>query len=519
MPERHLERGAVELPAAPARAVSGKRAPAAKTRYAFFLLSALAVLMAAIDSTIVAVAIPQLTDALNAPLTWVAWTLTAYQLVQVVMLPLAGKLSDSLGRKRVFMFCVGSFTFGSLLCGLAPSIGFLILFRALQALGGGGLMPSAVGIVSDEFKERRAQAIGLFTSVFPIGGIIGPNLGGFILHNWSWRELFFINVPIGLVVMVGVQRLLASSPPAERRVRLDFKGLALFAAAMVALLYGMTELGNNPEAAGSPLLWALFVGSVLLFGLFLLHIRSAPEPMVDYQLLVRNPFLAANLYNFLYGAAAFGFFSFVPYYAVARYGMTPFESGAVLTPRALAMLAVSTLASLFVIRLGYRLPMLLGMFLVVISLLLLSEGWGSLPIDGVTISAFWVMAVIVTISGIGMGFSAPASNNAALDLAPGKAAALTGLRGMFRQTGGVIAIGAIVLALSFFPDRAQGMSVIFRVLAGILLLTVPLTWMIPDTARERYLRERQRLQRAAGARPRPVLPPTERAHLESPPGS
>jgi len=199
--------------------------------------------------------------------------------------------------------------------------------------------------------------------------------------------------------------------------------------------------------------------------------------------------------------------------------MTPFESGAVLTPRALAMLAVSTLASLFIIRLGYRLPMLLGMLLVVISLLLLSEGWGPLPIDGVTISAFWVMAVIVTLSGIGMGFSAPASNNAALDLVPGKAAALTGLRGMFRQTGGVIAIGAIVLALSFFTDKAQGMSVVFRVLAGVLLLTVPLTWMIPDTARERYLRERQRLQRAADARPRPVLPPAERAHLESPPGS
>src|SRR5919109_3099675 len=118
-------------------------------RYVFFLLSALAVLMAAIDSTIVAVAIPQLTDALNAPLTWVAWTLTAYQLVQVVMLPLAGKLSDSLGRKRVFMFCVGSFTIGSVLCGLAPSIWTLVAARAVQAVGGGGLMPSAVGIVSD----------------------------------------------------------------------------------------------------------------------------------------------------------------------------------------------------------------------------------------------------------------------------------------------------------------------------------------------------------------------------------
>src|SRR6185503_14958061 len=168
-------------------------ARAAPTRHIFFLLAASALLMASIDSTIVAVAIPQLTTALSSPLAWVAWTLTAYQLVQVVMLPLAGKLSDSFGRKKVFLFCVGMFTFGSLLCGLAPTIWFLIAARALQAVGGGGLMPSAVGLVSDQYRERRAQAIGLFASVFPIGGILGPNLGGLILQHWTWREMFFIN--------------------------------------------------------------------------------------------------------------------------------------------------------------------------------------------------------------------------------------------------------------------------------------------------------------------------------------
>src|SRR5690349_4190049 len=116
-----------------------------RMRYVFFGLAALGVLMGSIDSTIVAVALPQLTADLHAPLAWVGWTLTAYQLVQVIMLPVAGKLSDSLGRKRVFLVCVAMFTVGSLLCALAPSIGFLIVFRAIQALGGGGLMPSAVG--------------------------------------------------------------------------------------------------------------------------------------------------------------------------------------------------------------------------------------------------------------------------------------------------------------------------------------------------------------------------------------
>lgn len=462
------------------------KAPASdRSRYLFFLLAALAVLMAAIDSTIVSVALPQLTTALNAPLTWVGWTLTAYQLVQVVMLPMAGRLSDTLGRKRVFLACVMLFTIGSLLCGLAPSIWLLILFRAVQALGGGGLMPSAVGIISDQFRERRAQAVGLFSSVFPLGGIIGPNLGGLILQHWSWRELFFINVPIGIVVLLGIQWLLRQWQAPRARPRLDVLGAALFAAGILALLWGMTELGNDPTLIRSPLLWVLFATGLVMFGLFLWRVRTAAEPVVDYDLLVRNPFLAANLYNFFFGMAVFGFFAFVPYYAVVKYGLSTFESGAVLTPRAVTMILVSTLGSIYVIPLGYHLPMLVGMALIASSLVLLGLGLSSLTVFGQTIGGFWLLAGIVALSGAGMGLAAPASNNAALDLAPRRAAGVTGIRGMFRLTGGIIGIASIVLALSYFPDQGQGLSLIFLVLAAVLLLTVPLTLMIPDTARRR----------------------------------
>ena len=459
-------------------------------RNVFFALAALAVLMASIDATIVAVAIPQLTAALNAPLTWVSWTLTGYQLVQVIMLPLAGQLSDTLGRKRVFLACVATFTAGSLLSGLAPSIGVLILCRLLQAMGGGGLMPSAIGIISDQFKERRAQAIGLFTSVFPLGGIIGPNLGGFIVQHWSWRELFFINVPIGVLVFIGVRQLLSETGPSTRRPAIDWAGLVLFAVAIVALLSDMTALGNAPSFWQSPWFWVLLLVSAASLVLLLRHLRVAANPLVDFELIAGQPFLAANLYNLLFGAAAFGFFSFVPYYAVVRYGLTPFESGAVLTPRALMMIGATTVASLYVIKLGYHVPMLTGMGLVALSLVLLSFGWTSLDLGPLHVSGFWLLAMIVSLSGLGMGFAAPASNNAALDLAPRRAAQLTGLRGMFRQTGGAIGIAAIVLVLSLVPDQAQGLSTVFAVLAGVLLLTVPLTLMIPDTARQRYLGRR-----------------------------
>jgi EmrB/QacA subfamily drug resistance transporter len=467
----------------------------------FFTLASLAVLMSAIDSTIVAIAIPQLTDAFQAPLTWVGWTLTGYQLVQIIMLPLAGRLSDTLGRKRVFLACTAAFTLGSLLCGLAPSIGFLISFRALQALGGGGLMPSAIGIISDQFGNRRAQARGLFSSVFPIGGIIGPNLGGFIVHNWSWRELFFVNVPLGAVVLLGVSVLLRENRAARPQLRVDLPGIGLFTGAVAVLMYGMTALGNDAALVSSPALWGLFGLSAALLVLFLRHVQRAAEPLVRYDLLVRNPFLAANLYNFVYGAVAFGFSSFVPYYAVLQYGMSPFESGAVLTPRAVANIGATVLASLYIIRLGYRLPMISGALLISLSLALMGQGWMSVQVGPLALSGFWLLAMIIMISGIGVGLGGPAANNASLDLAPRELAALTGLRGMFRQTGGAVGTAAVVLALSFFTDKAYGLGVIFVTLAGVLLLTVPLAFMIPDMARERILAQSQL---ADGAVPAPA---------------
>ncbi|MGN6564440.1 MAG: MFS transporter [Thermomicrobiales bacterium] len=476
-----------------------------RMRYVFFGLAALGVLMGSIDSTIVAVALPQLTTDLHAPLAWVGWTLTAYQLVQVIMLPVAGKLSDSLGRKRVFLVCVAMFTVGSLLCALAPSIGFLIVFRAIQALGGGGLMPSAVGIISDQFKEQRAQAIGLFTSIFPIGGIIGPNLGGYLLTHWGWRSLFTINVPLGIVVLIGVFFLLKDLVNTSRQqVHIDVRGLAIFACAMVSLLYGLTTLGDQPGNWRHPLPWALVAASVVLLCVFLRHIRVTPHAVMDFNLAVRNPFLAANLYNFFFGAASFGFFSFIPYYAVTKFGLSTQESGTVITPRAILMILASTLASIFIIRLGYRVPMLIGMALVMTTLLLLGQGWTSVTVGGVTVQGFWLLAIVVSFSGLGMGIASPASNNAALDLAPKKAAEITGLRGMFRMTGGIVGIAMVVTVLSFFPNQGEGLTKIFLVLAGILLVTVPLTLLIPDTARERYLSQKlAAANAAAGAAPGP----------------
>lgn len=459
----------------------------APRRHALFILAALAVLMSSIDNTIVAVALPEIKRTLDAPLTWTSWTLTSYQLVQVVMFPLAGKLSDSLGRTRVFIFSLVIFTLASLLCGLAPTIGLLIAFRALQAIGGGGLLPSAVGIVADRYPVRRAQAVGIIGSAMPLGTILGPNIGGLLLQIWSWRALFWVNVPIGIAVVAGVLLTSSRTSPHRQlaRPRVDLVGVVLYGAAIVTLIYAMTLIANDPSQAGLPLVWGLIVLSLFLGVGFVWHVRHAPDPVMDYRLLATNPFLAANMYNFFYGAATLGIFSFVPYYAVTHFGLSSFQSGAVLTPRALIVLCTSILGSVYILRFGYRRPMLFGMALNSVTLFLLAQGWTGVHLGGVEIDGYWLLAAILAIAGLGNGISNPASNNAALELAPRQAAAITGIRSTFRLTGGTLSIAAIVLTLSFFPDQNQGFSVVFFVSTGILLAITPLVFMIPDGKVER----------------------------------
>jgi EmrB/QacA subfamily drug resistance transporter len=453
-------------------------------RHIGFVLAALAVLMASIDGTITVVALPQLTESLNASLALVGWTLTSYQLVQIVMYPLAGQLSDMFGRRRVFLFCVTIFTVSSLLCGLAPNVFVLIVFRALQAVGGGGLLPSVIGLIADQYRQHRAQAIGLISSIMPIGSIIGPNLGGFLLENWSWRAMFFINVPIGIILILGFLFLMpaTASESITKRVRVDAMGLLQFIGAIVSLMYAMTLIADDPTQALSPLVWTLFVFSVVLVVAFVRHTRRTSDAIMDYHLLAGRPFLAANIYNFLFGAVTMGFYSFIPYYAVVKYGLTPFESAAVLTPRAVVVMATSALASLYVKRLGYRVPMMLGMLFVGATVVLMAQGWSSLNLGIMAIQGFWLLAIIISIGGLGMGIANPASSNAAIDQAPDKAASITGIRGVFRLAGGTIAISCVVLALSFFQDQAAGLDMIFLVFTGVLLLTMPLVLMIPEAA-------------------------------------
>ena len=168
-------------------------------RYLIFLAAALGLLMYSIDSTVVAVAFPNFINDFGTNVLWAAWTISIYLIAVTSVMPLMGNLSDSLGRKRVFLISLMLFTTSSAACGLAPNIYSLVAFRFLQGIGGASFLPTAAGIVSDQFPESRERAIGLFTSIFPIGGVIGPNLGGWIVVD-ILGDIFFISIYLSALV-------------------------------------------------------------------------------------------------------------------------------------------------------------------------------------------------------------------------------------------------------------------------------------------------------------------------------
>jgi EmrB/QacA subfamily drug resistance transporter len=448
----------VDMPAAPL-----------PRRHVVFAVVAIGLFMASMDQTIVATGLNAIQTDLGAELTWSGWTITIYSLGQIIAMPMAGKLGDHFGRKKVFLIAVVVFTAASLACGFANNIYVLVALRAVQALGGGAFMPSATGIIADHYGSQRDRAVGMFTSIFPIGGILGPILGGVFVTYSSWRTIFFVNVPIGIVLLILGWRLIGETTrkPAER---MDLRGLFLLATLMLTGMYGLTNLDDGLT---SP--W--FLGPVLVAAavsvLFVRHTVRASTPFIPMRLLRGKGFGAMNVLNLLFGGAAIGFGALVPLYAEERFHLDALAAGTLLTARGAGVILVAALAVLTLRRLGCRVPMVVGFGLIATGFVLMA-----VPPPN-TNGYLWLM-MAAGITGVGMGVSVPAANNAGLQLAPDQISSIAGLRGMFRQSGSIIAVSVMtaVAANSASPAMAQAHG--FVVLSVLMVAAVPLIFTIPD---------------------------------------
>ncbi len=456
---------------APARGVAEARPVRPKV---LFSIVSIALLMSSIDQTIVATALPTLAHDLHTNITWASWTITVYVLARVIVLPFAGKLSDRFGRREIFMVTVAIFTLASLLCGLVNNIVLLVVLRGVQAVGGGAFNPSATGLVSDHFGRNRGRAVGMFVSVTPIGAIIGPIVGAVFVTYASWRWIFLVNVPIGIILLLLAARFIPAGRPKPSDEPLDVLGGVLLGAALLAAMLGISLLGSGevtPLSAG--FLGPVIVGAVALVW-FVHHTATAEHPFIPVRMLSGRTFGTLNVINLLYGGGVLGFASLVPLYAVERFHVTTLESGTLLNARAVGMIVSAAVVSMLLPRIGCRWPLLVGFVLTSIGMLLIAlspPAWST--------PYLW-LAVATLISGIGMGTAGPASMNASLQLALANVAAVASLRQMFRQVGSIMAISVATAVAGASSHPGLVLARVFAIFGMVMIGVLPLLRWVSD---------------------------------------
>jgi EmrB/QacA subfamily drug resistance transporter len=352
-------------------------------------------IMSILDTTIVNVALATLSRELNASLSSIQWVATGYLVALATVIPMTGWASERYGAKRLWMIVVGLFVAGSALSGLAWSAGSLIFFRILQGLGGGMIMPAGMTILAQAAGPKRiGRVMSVVGAPMLLGPVLGPVLGGLILLNLSWRWIFYVNVPIGVLALVLAFKLLPSSQP-RRGERLDISGLALLSPGLAAIVFGLSEFSTQGGIAnvGSWLPLVAGIGLVLAFVRHALVIRG--QPLLDLRLFRESGFAAAAIAVLFVGAALFGSLILLPLYLQVDRGQSTLATGLLLAPQGLGAALVMPISGRLTDRIGGGAVAVFGLLVMTGATVGLTRLTGHTP--------FTVTSAILVVRGIGLG--------------------------------------------------------------------------------------------------------------------
>src|SRR6266446_3219587 len=404
----------------------------------------LATFMEVLDTSIANVALPHIAGSLSAGTDESTWVLTSYLVSNAIVLPLSGWISSIIGRKRFYMSCVAIFTVSSLLCGLAPNLGMLIFFRILQGAGGGGLQPSEQAILADTFPPaKRGMAFAVYGLAVVLAPAIGPTLGGWITDNFTWRWIFLLNIPVGILSILLTSRLIQDPPYLKRRklseTKIDYIGLGLVALGL-GTLQVVLDKGQRDDWFESHFIIVLSViaASSLLFLIYWEWTRE--DPVIDLHLFTNRTFAAANLLMFMLGFALLGSTVLLPLFMQTLLGYTAEQSGLALLPGGFSLMLLMPLVGFMLSRYDARKMMMGGLLVLSFSLFHMTNF--SLGVD------FKTVVYARMIQTMGLAFLFVPINTAAYAFLPkDKNNAASGLMNLARNIGGSVGISLVTTML------------------------------------------------------------------------
>lgn len=460
----------------------------------------LGIFLAAMESTVVATAMPKVVDSLGGVHIY-SWVFSGFLLTATVMMPVWGRLSDLFGRRPTYLAGLVTFLAGSALSGAAQDMGQLIVFRMVQGLGAGSLMTLGMTIVGDLFTlERRARMQGYLSGVWGVASLLGPVLGGLLADLASWRWVFYVNLPVGLVAMILLAGALPAPAPGQRRVRLDYAGFVLFVAGVSALLIGLGQAGRAGQWLAPGVLLPLGVAAGAL-GFFPPVERRAAEPIVPLRLFGNRMVTAATATGFLSGTATFGAVSFIPLFLQNVAGMSATRAGLVIIPFVLGWVALSVVSARLVLRVGYRTLVTAGMVCLTAAFVLLTR-WS----PDLTAAAAMRDALL---AGVGMGLSmVPMLIGVQSAVARTDLGAATSLTQFCRSLGGAIGVsvmGAVMAQrLAAGQPMAAALHAVFTVGLAVSSVALVSTLLVPAGRAQDLARPDRR--EAASPSPRDNVP-------------